>query len=83
VAAEKQKALTALENMEGKMLKAEKRKQETAVNQIRSIHSTLFPENTLQERREGFIPFYSAGFISDIIREIDPMGKTFKFLLKD
>ena len=83
VAAEKQKALTVLENIEGKMLKAEKRKQETAINQIRSIHAVLFPENTLQERREGFASFYSTDFISEVVREADPMAKTFKFLLKD
>ncbi len=67
-ATEKQKALTALENLEAKMLKAEKRKQETSVNQIRAVHATLYPEGTLQERRENFIPFYSSQFISNSIR---------------
>src|SRR5687767_5012053 len=59
---ERQKALTALENLEAKMLKAEKRKNDTAVNQIRSIHAILFPENALQERRENFIPYYTPNF---------------------
>ncbi len=75
--AEKQKALAALENLEAKMLKAEKRKQETAVNQIRSIHTALFPEGTLQERRENFIPYYDKDFITSLVELLDPFSKSF------
>ncbi len=80
---EKQKAITALENLEAKMLKAEKRKQETAVNQIRSIHAILFPDGVLQERRESFIPYYTADFISEIIFNSDSFKKSFLFYLND
>ena len=82
-ASEKQKALASLENMEGKMLKAEKRKQETAINQIRAAHSTLFPEGQLQERRENFIPYYDATFIAEIVKLANPFDKAFKFLVKE
>jgi len=83
VASDQQKALAFLESMEGKMLKAEKRKQETAVNQIRSAHATLFPEGELQERREGFIPYYDNEFISEIVKLANPFDKTFKILVKE
>ena len=82
-ASEKQKALASLENMEGKMLKAEKRKQETAINQIRAAHSTLFPEGQLQERSENFIPYYDATFIAEIVKLANPFDKAFKFLVKE
>ncbi len=80
---EKQKAISALENLETKMLKAEKRKQETAVNQIRSIHAALFPDGILQERRENFIPYYTTDFISEIISNSDSFKKSFLFYSND
>ncbi len=80
--AEKQKALAALENLEAKMLKAEKRKQETSINQIRSIHAVLFPEGTLQERRENFIPYYDKEFIASLVELLNPFSKSFKVFSK-
>jgi bacillithiol biosynthesis cysteine-adding enzyme BshC len=83
VQAEKQKALTALQNLEAKMLKAEKRKQETAVNQIRSIQAALFPEGTLQERRENFLPYYSPQFIDRAVSQLNPFSKAFFIFTQD
>jgi bacillithiol biosynthesis cysteine-adding enzyme BshC len=80
---EKQKAITSLENLEVKMLKAEKRKQETAVNQIRSIHAALFPDGILQERRENFIPFYHQEFIRTVVNELNAFDRTFKVFLHE
>lgn len=75
---ELQKALNALTNLEGKMLKAEKRNQETAVNQLRSVHAALFPEGTLQERRENFMPYYSPAFIAAMVENLNPLDGQFK-----
>ena len=69
--------------VEAKMLKAEKRKQETAVNQIRGAHSMLFPDGELQERREGFVPYYDATFINEIVKQANPFDKSFKVLVKE
>ncbi|MCW5909027.1 MAG: bacillithiol biosynthesis cysteine-adding enzyme BshC [Chitinophagales bacterium] len=74
---EKLKALTGLGNLEAKMLKAEKRKQETTVNQIRTLKETLFPQNNLQERVENFIPYYSTAFVRDVVEAMSPMENTF------
>ena len=82
-ATEKQKAISSLENLEAKMLKAEKRKQETAVNQIRGIHSFLFPEGSLQERKENFIPFYDNVFIGELISGLNAFDKSVKVFLKN
>lgn len=81
VAAEKQKALTTLDNISGKMHKAEKRKQETAINQIRSIHAALLPNGGLQERTENFVSFYSPAFIQECVQTLDPLKQQFYFLL--
>lgn len=83
VAAEKQKALTVLDNIASKMLKAEKRKQETSVNQIRSVHTALLPNGSLQERVENFIPFYSPAFIETCVHTLDPLKQQFYFFLND
>jgi len=58
VNAEMQKQLNAIENLESKVLKAAKQKQETAVTQIRKLRDKILPGNVLQERYENFIPHY-------------------------
>jgi len=82
-ASEKQKAIAALENMEAKMLKAEKRKQETAITQIRTANATLFPGGELQERRENFVAYYDSGLINELVTLANPFDKTFKILIKE
>ena len=69
VDAELQKQLNALENLEAKVMRAAKQKQETAITQIRKLREKLLPGGILQERYENFIPFYlKAGerFIAEI-----------------
>lgn len=77
-ATEKQKALSALSTLEAKMLKAEKRNQEVAVNQIRSVHAYMFPQGSLQERVENFIPFYNSAYISEMVEAMNPLDGGFK-----
>jgi bacillithiol biosynthesis cysteine-adding enzyme BshC len=74
---EKLKALTGLSHLEAKILKAEKRKQEVAVNQIRVLKETLFPQNNLQERVQNFISYYSSSFISDVVAAMSPFENLF------
>lgn len=83
VAAEKQKALSVIDNIGAKILKAEKRKQETAISQIRSVHTELFPEGVLQERSENFIPFYDDQFIYQVIENADVFTEKFRIFLKE
>jgi bacillithiol synthase len=58
VLAEKAKALQSLDMIEGKLMKSEKQKHETSLNQIRNIAQKLFPNGGLQERVDNFLPYY-------------------------
>lgn len=53
------KALKPLQELEKKLLRAEKRKYETEQRQIHVIKSALFPQKGLQERIENFMPYYA------------------------
>ena len=52
-----QKKLALLEK---KMIRAEKRKQQTSIDRIQSIKGSLFPKNSLQEREENFSEWVGA-----------------------
>ncbi len=55
----KTKALYRLQELEKKMLRAEKRKFTDQQRQIQAIKQQLFPGNSLQERKESFLSFYA------------------------
>ncbi|HKK74799.1 MAG TPA: bacillithiol biosynthesis cysteine-adding enzyme BshC [Saprospiraceae bacterium] len=58
VLAENAKIMKSIENLEGRLMKAEKDRFEISLNQIRKIKDKLFPENGLQERHENFLSLY-------------------------
>jgi len=60
------KTLKPIQELEKKLLRAEKRKYETEQRQLQAIQSALFPGNGLQERIDNFMPWYAkwgSGFI--------------------
>lgn len=59
IKSELQKSLNGLDNIQGKIIKAEKRNQETAIQQITAIYAGLYPANQLWERTENSINFLS------------------------
>lgn len=75
--AEKQKMLQGLQNLEGKMLKAEKRKEETGINQLKSVRDVLFPEGQLQERKMNFLNYHSDTFIDCMVKDANPFKLEF------
>ena len=84
VEAELQKQLNAMKNIQGKLMRAEKQRQETSVNQLRKIKDKLFPEGTLQERHDNFIPYYARhgkAFIEMLVSSLDPFE--YKLLMLD
>lgn len=85
VQAEKQKQLNALEVLEGKIIKAEKRKQEESINQIRSLFLTFSPEQSWQERIENFMPFYlkDNNFVTDSVKYADPFNRAMLIVNQD
>jgi bacillithiol biosynthesis cysteine-adding enzyme BshC len=48
-----------LQELEKKLMRAEKKKYETEQRQIQSLRSALFPKNGLQERVDNFMPWYA------------------------
>jgi uncharacterized protein YllA (UPF0747 family) len=82
VEAEMQKALNSLKNIESKLVKAEKQKQETNINQIRKLKDKFLPEGMLQERYDNFIPYYLKSgkqLIGNLKEQFDPFE--FEFIL--
>ncbi len=47
-----------INNIENRIIKAEKDKKETAINQIEKMKNKLFPRQNLQERVENFSAWY-------------------------
>ena len=52
-------ALKRLEELEKKMLKAEKKKFAVQLQQLQKLKERLFPGNTLQERVDNLLPYYA------------------------
>jgi len=83
VDADLQRQLKEIDNLEKKMLRAFKQRNETAVTQIEKIKGKLFPNDTLQERHDNFIPFYlkhGKGFIDELKQTLDPFDLRFTVL---
>ena len=59
VSALQTRALKSLLGLEKKLLRAEKKKFDDQQRQIVNIKSALFPQNSLQERIDNFMPFYA------------------------
>ncbi|HYE54935.1 MAG TPA: bacillithiol biosynthesis cysteine-adding enzyme BshC, partial [Chitinophagaceae bacterium] len=59
VSALETKAVNRLRELEKKLLRAEKKKFEDQQRQLKAIRQALFPNNSLQERVENFLPYYS------------------------
>lgn len=80
VLAESAKQIKSLENLESRVMRAEKQKHETSLNQLRKLKEKLFPSNGLQERKDNFIPFYmkyGAAYFDVLKANFDPMEKSF------
>jgi bacillithiol synthase len=80
VQAEQQKILNALEQLEQKIVRAEKRKHEVALQQIQNIKEKLFPERGLQERFDNFSPYfvqYGDGFFDALLQSFQPFFQEF------
>jgi bacillithiol biosynthesis cysteine-adding enzyme BshC len=84
--AQQQKALNGIEDLEKRLVKAEKRQQETGVNQLRKLKERLFPNGSLQERHNNFIPFYlkyGSNFVAKLSDQLDPLDFHFTVLSED
>ncbi|WHZ08158.1 MAG: Glucosaminyl-malate:cysteine ligase [Cytophagales bacterium] len=69
----------ALEGIEQKMMRAEKRKQADKLRQLEVVKDFLFPNGNPQERTDNFLNFYQANpqFIQKLIQHFDPFDFRF------
>ena len=72
-----------LKKLEKKIMKIEKSKHETVLNQISNLKKDLFPNNNLQERFYNFSSFYidqGDKFIKRLKDNINPLSSNFVVL---
>ncbi|MDB4505801.1 bacillithiol biosynthesis cysteine-adding enzyme BshC [Saprospiraceae bacterium] len=80
VLAESVKQIKSLENLESRVMRAEKQKHEVSINQIRNLKEKLFPANGLQERKDNFMAFYlkhGESYLETLKDTFDPLEKSF------
>jgi uncharacterized protein YllA (UPF0747 family) len=83
VAAIKAHSLKTLQELEKKMMRAEKRKFTDQQRQIQKIKSNLFPKSGLQERTENIAGYYTrwgAGFIDEVYKSTLTLEQQFTLL---
>jgi uncharacterized protein YllA (UPF0747 family) len=76
----------AIDNLEKKLVKAEKNNYHTRLEQIEQIKIELFPGNSLQERNENFGLLYvkwGQTFIDELIRNFEPLAFEFAVLTEN
>ncbi|MEQ8703668.1 MAG: bacillithiol biosynthesis cysteine-adding enzyme BshC [Phaeodactylibacter sp.] len=83
-AAEGARQMNSLNQLEGKLMRAEKQRHDTAVGQMRTLKDKLFPNNGLQERYDNFMMYYlkyGRGFFDALIEQLDPLDNRFVVLI--
>ena len=84
VKAQKAKQIKGLENLEKRLLKAEKRKHAEILDRISRLQETLFPFGGLQERFANFSEFRLAageGLIDRLLDRLDPFDPYFTVII--
>ena len=80
VKAQEVKQIKGLENLEKRLLKAEKRIHIDKLDRIINIQNQLFTKGSLQERKSNFSEFYSKEFIKNVISLSNPLKTEFKII---
>ena len=86
VLAESVKAAAGLEQWQSRLVRSEKQKHETTLNQLRALKEKLFPASGLQERHDNFLPFvlkYGEEFIGALKEHFMPFDTGFVILEED
>lgn len=83
VKAQEVKQLKGLDNLEKRLLKAQKRKLEDEISRITRLQNELFPHKSLQERHTNFSEMYleyGGRLIPTLIEQLNPLEFQFKIL---
>ncbi|MFY8009912.1 MAG: bacillithiol biosynthesis cysteine-adding enzyme BshC, partial [Flavobacterium sp.] len=84
VKAQEVKQLKGLENLEKRLLKAEKRQNADVLERIIQLQNELFPNQSLQERRSNFSEFYvdfGDDYIQKLHDSLKPLASNFTILV--
>jgi len=76
----------AIDNLEKKLIKAEKRNYATRLEQLAVVKAELFPKDSLQERTENFGLMYvrwGQTFIDELVRHFEPLAFEFTVLTEE
>ena len=83
VGAQETKQIKGLENLEHRLLKAQKRKLEDVLERVRLLQDDLFPRQSLQERHMNFSEFFlefGDELLSKLMNELKPLKDEFLIL---
>jgi len=72
-----------LENLEKRLLKAQKRKLNDEIQRVIDLQSDLFPNKSLQERQVNFSEFYlekGENLIPLLIQKLKPLENNFDII---
>lgn len=86
VKAQEVKQLKGLDNLEHRLLKAQKRKLSDEVSRIADLQNELFPNKALQERQTNFSEMYlryGKDFIPQLITHLKPLDLEFNILIME
>ena len=84
VKAQEVKQIKGLENLEKRLLKAQKKKYTTELQRIIDLQNDLFPNQSLQERKANFSEFYlekGNTLIEKLISELKPLENDFNIIV--
>ena len=84
VKAQEAKQIKGLDNLEKRLLKAQKRKYAAELERISDLQNELFPNKGLQERQANFSEFYlqaGAVLIEKLVAELKPLDNQFNILV--
>ncbi|GEC79235.1 bacillithiol biosynthesis cysteine-adding enzyme BshC [Flavobacterium aquatile] len=84
VKAQEIKQIKGLENLEKRLLKAEKRVHTDKLERILLLQNELFPNQSLQERKANFSEFYlevGSSFLEKVLAELQPLEQEFKIIV--
>lgn len=86
VKAQRKKQFNGIDKLEKRLLKAERRKLNDYVQRLSELHSTLFPNENLQERTSNFFEFYieyGTKLKLVLAKELDPLSLKFNWIILD
>ena len=86
VNAQEKKQLKGLNNLEKRLLIAEKRKQYDLVERIIALQNEILPNQSLEERQRNFSEYYieyGARFIEVLKKKLNPLDQKFTVIVMD